>query len=462
MGGSPSQVERQVVKDRCVVPDTLKNYSVTPRRARVLHLAFACSPWRGSEPGVGWRRAFEAAKYSDVWVICEQHEYEHQIGSYLEETGEVDGLRFEFVPQTPLEQRLSKIPGVYYLAYRNWHRRAIRSARKLHGQVHFDLVHQVTLCGYREPGELHTMNLPLVWGPVGGTQNYPWKALTQAGWWGGLQEAIRSTLNSLQLRFSRRVRRAARRADCLLAANTTNGRDLERMIGRPVPVMLETGSPPVAPRESHSRSPAIENRPLRLLWAGNLLAFKALPLLLDAMAQLPPSCDVRLRVVGDGPEQRRWQRLAKKLEIDDRIEWVGRVRDVEMQPQYQWADLLPFTSLRDTSGNVIFEALSNGVPVIGANHQGVGDIVTPDCGLKIEVDTSARMAAGYRDAILSLYEDPHQLQRLSEGAIERAIELSWPRQGERMRDYYRQLLGEDFEWRPREAVIPAATAVEVG
>ena len=444
-----------------VVSNSLKNLTREGRRARVLHMAYACSPWRGSEPGVGWRRAFEAAKYSDVWVICEQTEFEHQIRRYLDEVGAVEGMRFEFVAKTNFEERLSKIPGIYYLAYRRWHRRAIRAARQLHQQVHFDLVHQVTLCGYREPGELHTMNVPFVWGPVGGTQNYPWKALSQAGWWGGLQEAVRSTLNSVQLRLSRRVRQAARRADCLLAANTTNGRDLQRVAGRPVPVMLETGSPPVDEDELAIRSSEERlGRPLRVLWAGNLLAFKALPLLLEAMAQLPPTCDVRLRVVGDGPQEDRCRRIADRLKIADRIDWAGRVRDVEMKQHYQWADLLAFTSLRDTSGNVIFEALANGVPVIGADHQGIGDIVTSECGVKIDVDTPRRMVRAYRDVLLALAQDTKRMELLSEGAIARAIELSWPHQGERMRDYYRALLGDGYEWRPRAAVQPAA--VEVG
>lgn len=420
------------------------------RRARVLQLAYACSPWRGSEPGVGWHRAVEAAKYSDIWVICEGVEFEHQVLGHLRDIGMIPGLHFRFVRKTRFEQYLAKIPGMYYIAYRLWHRRAFQVAKSLHEEVNFDLVHQVNLCGYREPGKLGQMQLPFIWGPIGGTQNHPWMAIGQAGLRGGIQESIRSIANSLQLRFSRRVRRAATSADLLLVANSTNQSDFECILGKNVPVLCETGSPAVS-------ADAIRDRPrktdvdqrLRLLWAGNLHAFKALPLLLQAISKLPESSRVQLRIVGDGPQHQRWRRMANRLGISHQIEWIGRVRDLEMQTHYTWADVFVFTSLRDTSGNVIFEALASGVPVLAADHQGVGDIVTAECGIKVSLGTPADMATQYRDAIVALATDKTRLERLSAGALRRAAEYAWPEQGERMRDYYRQVLGNSFVWERR-------------
>ena len=429
------------------------------RRARVLQLAYACSPWRGSEPGVGWNRAVEAAKYSDVWVICEGVEFQHQVLGHLEAIGEMEGLHFQFVHKSRLEQILSKVPGAYYLAYRLWHRRAFQVAKSLHKEVNFDLVHQVNLCGYREPGQLGQMNLPFIWGPIGGTQNHPWVAIGQAGPRGGLQETVRSIANSLQLRFSRRVRRAAESADLLLVANSTNQADFERLLGKSVPVLCETGSPavPANALRNRPRSASADQR-LRLLWAGNLHAFKALPLLLRAIAMLPESVSVQLRIVGDGPQLQRWQRIADRWGVSNRIEWIGRVRDLEMQTHYTWSDVFVFTSLRDTSGNVIFEALASGVPVLAADHQGVGDIVTDDCGVKISVGTPLEMSKQYCDAIVALATDQTRLGQLSSGALRRAASYAWPEQGQRMRNYYRQLLGDTFVWECRtDSELPVAT-----
>ena len=71
----------------------------TPHRPRFLLLAYACSPTMGSEPGVGWNRALQAARIADTWVICEESRYGPSIRQYLAEKGPVPGLHFHFVPR---------------------------------------------------------------------------------------------------------------------------------------------------------------------------------------------------------------------------------------------------------------------------------------------------------------------------------------------------------------------------
>ena len=115
-----------------------------------------------------------------------------------------------FLPEKAWAALAWRIPGVGYLSYNLWQRRALRAARQLHAQVRFDLVHHVNILGFREPGYLWKLDAPFIWGPVGGTQNYPWRNLSQAGLIGGVREVLRNLVNGLQLRFSRRVHRAAR------------------------------------------------------------------------------------------------------------------------------------------------------------------------------------------------------------------------------------------------------------
>jgi hypothetical protein len=68
------------------------------------------------------------------------------------------------------------------------------------------------------------------------------------------------------------------------------------------------------------------------------------------------------------------------------------------------------------------------------------------------------MAAGYRDVLLALTKDHHRLQRLSAGALRRAAEYAWPVQGERMRDYYREVLGDRFVWTSRGTIGQPSSA----
>jgi glycosyltransferase involved in cell wall biosynthesis len=420
------------VGEPILIPDHLGG---PPRRARVLMFAYACSPNRGSEPGVGWNRAAEAARYCDVWVVCEETRYAPPIRDYLESSGPVPGVNFVFVPKVGWTRRVPFLPGMSQLAYHLWHRRAFRVAARLHREVKFDLVHQVTFCGYREPSLLWKLGVPFVWGPVGGTQNYPWRFLGEADPLGAAREVVRSAVNLAQLRFSPRVRPAARAAAAVLAANSTVQRDFARVAGVPARLQLETGVRAIRPEP---RPPAAG--PLKVLWSGDLECWKGLPLLLRALAALPADTGYELRVLGKGRLDGRWRRLARRLGVDARTTWTGWLPFREALAQYEWADVLAFTSLRDTSGNVVLEALAGGVPVVCLDHQGVRDIVTPECGIKVPVTRPAEVVAGLTAALDRLARDPGLRGRLGRGALARARYYHWSEQGERMAAVYREVL----------------------
>lgn len=417
-----------------------------PGPPRLLLIAYGCSPFRGSEPGVGWQRALGAAAAYDTWVICEGRESRPDIERYLAEHGPIANLHVEFVSLTPWQHALTRVPGLYYLAYHLWHRRAFAVARRLHGERAFGLVHQVTLCGYREPGYGRRLGVPFVWGPVGGTQNYPWRLLGTAGLPGAARELARSVMNTLQRRLDVRVRRAVRTADVLLAANSTVARDLAPLRGCALPVVLETG---VAPAVNGTARPRPHD-PFRVFWCGELRAHKALPLLLRALATVPAGHRFELRVAGSGPERRRWERLTQRLGLAAQVTWLGQLTHADTLRQYRSADALVFTSLRDTSGNVVLEALAAGVPVIGFDHQGVHDMVTPACGITVPVTNTDGAVTGLRDALIALASDHERWRRLACGAVARAAYYAWPAQHERMRDEYRRLLDQP---RVRDAAL---------
>jgi glycosyltransferase involved in cell wall biosynthesis len=395
-------------------------------------VAYSCLPGHGSEPGVGWNRAIETARHLDTWVITRARENAGAIREHLRRHGPIPGLQFEFVEETAGQRALARVPGCYYLAYNLWQRRVHRVARSLHARIGFDIVHQVTFCGFREPGYLWKLGVPFVWGPVGGTQNYPWRLLLESGLVTLLQEGARNLLNVLQLRFSRRVRTAARRAAVVLAANSTNQAHFSRVLGIDATLLLETGLRTVtAPRHREPSST------LRILWSGRLAPHKALWLLLEALGRLPPGVAYELRVLGSGQCRRRLQHLAVRLAIDDRVNWMGTLPQAAALSQCEWADVLVFTSLRDTSGNVLLEALGMGVPVICLDHQGAGDIVTPQCGIKIPVTTRRDVITSLVQALELLARDPAERRRLSQGALERARDYLWQRNSEAMMSAYR-------------------------
>ncbi len=406
------------------------------RSPKLLLIAYACRPNCGSEPGTGWNRALQTSRYYDTWVVCEGREFERPIREYLAQHGPLPRLTFVYLPRSAWLERMHKIPGLYYWAYRLWHRAAWRLSQKLHAEIKFDLVHLATLSGFREPGYVWKLPIPLVWGPVGGAQNYPWRFLSAAGLRGALKEAVRSVLNTLQLKYSPRVGKVGRHAAAVLAVSTTNAQALAARLGYVPQVLSDIGAlPQSAPARSFEHQ-----GPLRILWGGLFEDRKALHLLLRAIAQLPPDVPYELHVLSDGPLRKRWQQLAQQLGVAAHCRWLGWVDRKLVPDEYRWADVFVFSSLRDSSGTVLLEALAQGTPVLTLDHQGAADIVTSQCGIKVPVRTPRQVVADFAAALAQLHHDRTQLSKLSEGAFERAGQYSWELSGERMAAVYRQVL----------------------
>jgi glycosyltransferase involved in cell wall biosynthesis len=112
----------------------------------------------------------------------------------------------------------------------------------------------------------------------------------------------------------------------------------------------------------------------------------------------------------------------------------------EALAQFRWADVFAFTSLRDTSGTVVLEALAAGTPIICLDHQGVGAIVTSDCGIKIPVTTRRGVERGLADAIVRLQSDRGHCRVLADGAYRRASEYLWTLQARRIAEEYNRIL----------------------
>ena len=149
------------------------------RERKILVSTYACNPYKGSEEGVGWGWVRTISKYHELYVIAAAY-HRRDIEKALSNDPALSAhVHFFYVPHKPwhylptrgwkfIENSIFK-PIMNY-AYRLWQRDAYALAKELHGQYHFDLVHQITYVGFRFPGHLWKLDIPFVWGPIGGSR----------------------------------------------------------------------------------------------------------------------------------------------------------------------------------------------------------------------------------------------------------------------------------------------------
>ena len=396
------------------------------------------------ESRLAWRRAVAAAQQYRVTVLC------GLLDAHADDL-RAEGVDVLHVPPSRWERRLARLPGGSNLAYARWQRRAYRVAQAKHEREPFDIAHHVSYCGYRQPSHCWRLDIPYIWGPIGGTHAFPRQFFRAIEPLGAIREAVRNGINAVQLRWSPGVRQAIRHSTCVLAASRQSQRELTTAGLRIDGVMLETGVD-AAPAPAPPRKPQPNDEPLRILWAGRACSWKALPLLLRALAGVSPACLFQLRVMSAGPQLKRWQRLADRLGLADRVEWVGWPGCTAREPHYQWADAFAFTSLRDTSGTGLLEALAAGAPIVGVDHQGAADVMTDRCAIRVPVTSPTATIEGFRAAIELLARDRGRLAALSAGALERARQFRWDVQSKRLLQAYDDALA------PRENASPARLA----
>lgn len=213
---------------------------------KVVVADYACSPYRGSEPGMGWNYLKAIAAENEVWAIVEEEKWKEDIEKYLvENPEEMKNVHWEFIHK-PRARLLRKIwPPSYYWFYRVWTWRAYKRALALHKEVHFDIAHQLNMVTFREPGYLWKLPIRFVWGPVGGLGYTDVRLFGLLGIVGSIEFAARNIINWLHCHCMRRPRLAALKAAAtgsLIAATSENQREMRNLWGVDSVVMCEIGT----------------------------------------------------------------------------------------------------------------------------------------------------------------------------------------------------------------------------
>lgn len=144
--------------------------------------------------------------------------------------------------------------------------------------------------------------------------------------------------------------------------------------------------------------------------------------------------DAKLVLVGRGPEQRAYQKLA--LPLRDRIVFLGQRRDIaELMAA---SDLFVLPSVREAFGLVLLEAAASQLPVIATTAGGIPEIINDkQTGLLVPPENAEALA----DGIITMLEHPREAQKFAKAALEKTIrEFDAKKMAERTAAVYDEIL----------------------
>lgn len=371
---------------------------------RILLSAFACDPTMGSEPYVGWNWLNVLIDAGFAVVVATRVQHRDNIMRRLGAERRVELIAFDLPGMADYDHRGRWIKP-YYLA---WQCALLGVVLRRKSALKLDYAMHVTYNVVELPGLLWALRgVRFIWGPVGGGQSPPdWsRPLYGPKWW---KQRLR-TFSKQMVRFNPLVNLAVAKADHVFVANGPTRDVLPRRHAGKYVSLLETaiGALPDGVRKP-ARRPDDE---LNLLWVGQLEPRKGLNLLLEALLALtraePELCDrIRLRVVGAGEELQAHRDWVQENGLHEQVALLGAIPFQEVGREYLQADALVFSSVQDTSGNVVLEAMSHGIPVIAIHHQGVAEMANEDSALLLQASSYQDAVNGFADKILFALQHP--------------------------------------------------------
>lgn len=259
-------------------------------------------------------------------------------------------------------------------------------------------------------------------------------------------------------RFAQRYER--RRAEIALADVIVANSEVTRLShiragADPKKIVAVPLAAPPCPRAITKPATDVE-RPLSVVWAGNVTIGKGAHYFLDAWRALGAGKGARAEVYGTiGLPERFLRPLPQGIEL------MGSVPQLNLFAAFEKADVLAFPTLADGFGLVVTEAFSRGLPVITTDQAGASELVEHGRnGLIIPAADSAALAK----ALQWCLDNRRALYQMRFQAVETARRWQW-------RDYRRLLIAKLTEGLRRagyaaefgaEVVVPGGSTCPKG
>jgi glycosyltransferase involved in cell wall biosynthesis len=378
-------------------------------QTRILAFAYMCSPGHGSEPGAGWNMARMLTTVGDTVVVTSSLN-RPAIEAALPATPERARLQFAYVEMPRLAGRWSPSP-FRRLNYFLWQAAALGRARELQREQAFDLAWHLTLAGVWFGSVACLTGLPYVYGPVGGGGVAPLRLLASLGARGAAYEIARTTFHALERALSPLTRLTLRRASVILV------QDRETLGRLPARHRWKAEIFTNAVLDDRPLRAAVPgNRQRTAVFAGELRGFKGVCFAVRAISRRP---EWRLAVLGAGPDERRLRRLARRLDVEERVEFLGWQPRSEVQRMLrEEAAVFVFPSLHEGASLAVAEALACGLAVICVSEGGSPTLAGPAARLLPVRAGSARLVEALAGRLSATTAGERQI------AYERAGRLS--------------------------------------
>jgi len=179
---------------------------------------------------------------------------------------------------------------------------------------------------------------------------------------------------------------------------------------------------------------------INLLFVGRLVKRKGLIYLLKTLNKIvKDNPNIRLTIVGDGPEKLESEKYVKENNLNKYVRFVGEILGKERINYYQEADIFCAPYIDEAFGITVLEALSCGIPVVGFKNESFLEILKGYPYPELFVDR--KNIVKFSKVLKQLINDQQKRKIIGEWGVSRVKDFDWINLAKKTEEFYYQVLG---------------------
>lgn len=177
-----------------------------------------------------------------------------------------------------------------------------------------------------------------------------------------------------------------------------------------------------APMHNQNINRFFSAQKFNILYVGKLIKRKKADLLLKAVKQLGLNRINKVTIIGEGPEEKSYKKLCKKLQLEEYVDFIPKVERNKILEYMDNSEIFAMPSVGETVGLVYLEAMSRGCLTIATKNEGIdGIIINEKNGYLVEPNSVESIKNTLKNIIDS---SEKKLETISKNALTTAKEFS--------------------------------------
>lgn len=373
---------------------------------RILAIAYACEPERGSEPGVGWNWVKLIAKSEGTSISVITRKNNKPVIEKYYENHKRDDINFLYYDLPPCILRYKKRDKNIKLFYTLWQYGVIKYIRKNIELDEYDYIWDFNFGSLGLPDFVYKLKKPYIIGPASTKESIPKSYIANMSFKTKIKYKLQQFMR-VHLWINRFAWKTLKGAQLIVTCNEMSKKYLPSRTKS-----MSVFHNGIDNREfSYCDVRQKQKDIVEFVYAGRLIYSKNIEVAIRAFSIVNETHkDFKVEIYGDGDLKKDLISLVKQLDLDDKIVFRGKVPQQELLDIYSSKDCFVFPSLLEISSTAVMEAMYYGLVPVCLDIPCMEYILDNDSVVKIDNCSPDEDAHNMAIQIMKLIDDREMLK----------------------------------------------------